>query len=627
MTSRTVQELLGLRWRGLTSWAYAALAVALAALWLLGRRYAGITHDATLYVVQSLRRLDPGSFDRDLFFAYGAQDDYTIFPRLYAPLIDLFGAGTAAMLVTVAGQVAFLAAAAALVFRITPGMARWWSLALLAAISGYYGGVGTFRIAEPFATARTLAEPMVVAALASTLAARPRLALAAIAAATVVHPLVAAPGIAVIFLWHAAARPRLLWSIPLLVAIAAGLAAAWPGLTERFDAAWLAAVRERSPHLFLSGWQAPDWARFFWGLCSVWLALRFVDAPVRRLALSAACAALAGIAITGFAVDLSHNVLAAGMQLWRAHWLLHLLAILLVPVAVAGLWRRASAARAAALLLAASCCFGRAELPASAVLALLAVLFDASERRWPGWMGGTVLRVAMIAAIGAASVGLLLDLQSRLPPAYGIALPLAWSDYLPVLGSIGALLLLGALLWLAACSRFRVAAAALSAIAIVGSVALWDARPPWSRFIEQASGRQNPFRNALAPQAQVFWSDPNGPVWLALGTATWFSVDQGAGIAFRRATALEYDARKSASESLRGRIQNCAVAYPAPCRIEGEVAIALCRQPAGPDYLVLNGLIDGHRAAAEWRMPAGVGLRRPTLYLYSCRDLAPRSGE
>jgi hypothetical protein len=69
------------------------------------------------------------------------------------------------------------------------------------------------------------------------------------------------------------------------------------------------------------------------------------------------------------------------------------------------------------------------------------------------------------------------------------------------------------------------------------------------------------------------------------------------------------------------------VAYPAQCRIDGEVAVALCRQPAGPDYLVLNGLIDGHRAAAEWRMPAGVGLRRPTLYLYSCRDLARKGGE
>ncbi len=622
MRHKPAHEVLDLRFDGISATGRAALVLALAALWLLGRRYAGFTHDATLYVVQGLRRLDPASFDEDLFFAHGAQDDYTVFPRLYAPLIDLLGAGTAAMLVTIVGQLAFVAAAAALVFRMSSGMTRWWSLALLAAVSGYYGGVGTFRMAEPFATARTLAEPLVIAALASTLAARPRVALAALAAAAVVHPLVAAPGIAVIFLWHAAQRPRLLWSVPLLAILAAGLASAWPGLAARFDAAWLAVVLERSPHLFLSQWQAPDWARLFWGLCSVWLGLRFVEAPVRRLVLSAAGAALAGIAVTWLAADLFHSVLAAGVQLWRAHWLLHLVAIAMVPVAVAGLWPRASAARAAAVLLAASCCFGRAELPVSAVLAAMAVLFDASERFWPGWMGRKLTRVVMVAAIGAASVGLLLDVQSRLPSVYGAPQPASWTDYLPAAGSLGALVPLALLLWLAACSRFHVAAAALAAAAFLGSIAVWDARAPWQRFIEQAAGQQNPFRNALAPQAQVFWSDPNGPVWLALGTATWFSVDQGAGIAFSRATAMEYGARKMASESLRGRIQNCAMAYPAECRIDSRVAIALCRRPAGPDYLVLNGLIDGHSAAAQWRMPAAIGLRRPTLHLYSCRDLA-----
>ena len=625
MKSRTVQEVLGLRLQRLTTWGQAALACALAALWLLGRRYAGFTHDATLYVAQGLRRLDPASFDQDLFFAHGAQDDYTVFPRLYAPLIDLFGPGTAAMLVTIVGQLAFVAAAAVLVFRMTSGMARWWALALLAAISGYYGGVGTFRMAEPFATARTLAEPLVIAALASTLAARPRAALAAVAAAAVLHPLVAAPGIAVIFLWHAAERPRLLWLVPLLAILAAGLAGAWPGLTERFDPAWLAVVLERSPHLFLSEWQAPDWARLLWGLCSVWLGLRFVDMPVRRLVLSAAGAALAGIAVTWLAADLLHSVLAAGLQLWRAHWLLHLLAIVMVPVAVAGLWPRASAARAAGVLLAASCCFGRAELPVSAVLAALAVLLDASERLWPGWMGTKLLRMAIVAATGAASVGLLLDVQSRLPLAYGAIQPASWADYLPAVGSLGGLVPLALLLWLAACSRFHVAAVALAAAAFLGSVALWDARAPWQRFIEQAAGQQNPFRDALTPQAQVFWSDPNGPVWLALGTATWFSVDQGAGIAFSRATAMAYDARKRASESLRGRIQNCAMAHPAECRIDSRVAIALCRRPAGPDYLVLNGLIDGYSAAAEWRMPAVIGPRRPTLHLYSCGDLAGKN--
>ena len=215
MKSRTVHEALGLRFDRLSPAASVALACALAALWLLGRRYGGITHDATLYLVQGLRRLDPAAYGRELFFTHGAQDEYTLFPRLYAPIIEALGAGGAALAVTVVGQIAFFAAVAALVFRIAGGLTRWWSLALLAAASGYYGGIGVFRIAEPFATARTLAEPLVLAALACTLSARPRTTFAALAIAGALHPLVAAPGIAVVYLWHALERPRLLWLAPL----------------------------------------------------------------------------------------------------------------------------------------------------------------------------------------------------------------------------------------------------------------------------------------------------------------------------------------------------------------------------------------------------------------------------
>jgi len=621
MKDRPVQELLGLRFERFSPLAMAALACALAALWLFGRRYAGITHDATLYAVQALRRIDAASYAQDLFFAYGAQDEYTIFPRLYAPLIDLFGSGAAAMLVTVVGQCAFLAASAALVMRLTAAWPiRWWSLALLAIVSGYYGGVGTFRMAEPFATARTLAEPLVIASLAGTLAGRVSLAFVALAGAAVLHPLVAAPGVAVIFFWHAANRPRLLWAVPVAAVLAAAFAAAGSG--RRFDGAWLAAVLERSPHLFIALWQAPDWARLFWDLSCGWLALQYIDSAVRRLALIVAGTALAGIAFTGIAVDLFGSVLAAGLQMWRAHWLLHLLAVMLVPVAVAGLWRRGGAARAAAALLAASCCFGRAELPAGAAMALLSVLCDASEGRWPGWMGGKLLRVAMVAAIGAATVGLLFDVQARLPPAYSVVPPAAWKDYLPAAGSVGGLVPLALLLWLAACSRFRAAAAVLAGAALLGSIAAWDARTPWSRFVEGAGGQDNPFRKLLTPHAQVFWPAPNGAVWLVLRTATWFTVDQGAGIAFHRATAIEYSERKLASESLRSRIQNCAMAYPAGCRIEGPVAIDLCRQRQGPDYLVLNGRIDGHAAIAEWRIPQLIGSNQSTVFLYACREFA-----
>ncbi|MSQ63339.1 MAG: hypothetical protein EXR33_05820 [Betaproteobacteria bacterium] len=73
MRNRPAYEALGLRFDRLSLAAYGALAFSLASLWLLGRRYAGISHNASLYVAQGLRRLDPVSFGKDLFFAHGAQ--------------------------------------------------------------------------------------------------------------------------------------------------------------------------------------------------------------------------------------------------------------------------------------------------------------------------------------------------------------------------------------------------------------------------------------------------------------------------------------------------------------------------------------------------------------------------
>src|SRR5712675_1108015 len=96
MKNTSAHEALGLRFDRLSPAAYAALAFSLGALWLLGRRYGGFIHDASIYVLQGLRVLDPASFAGDLFFAYGAQDAYTVFPQIYSLLIGAFGAGSAA---------------------------------------------------------------------------------------------------------------------------------------------------------------------------------------------------------------------------------------------------------------------------------------------------------------------------------------------------------------------------------------------------------------------------------------------------------------------------------------------------------------------------------------------------
>ncbi len=621
MNSRPAREALGLRFDHVSLAAQVALALTFAALWLLGRRYAGLVHDAILYVGIGLRRLEAAPLNADLFFSGGAQDAYTVFPALYAPLVGALGPGAAALAVTVAGQLAFVGAAAALVWRLGQGPVRWWSMALLAVVSGYYGGVGVFRIAEPFATARTLAEPLVVLALACTLGARHAAAAATLAAAALLHPLVALPGIAMAILWHALASQawrRLIFPSLLLAGSMLAATSLWPGL--RFDAAWLETVRQRSPHLFLSEWLAPDWARLAWGFCVAWIAAQMVDTGVRRMLVAAAVAVLGALAVSGVAVDLVDSAFVAGLQLWRAHWLLHLLATLLVPVAVAGLWRRGPAARAAAACLAASVCFGRFELSAATVLSLLAAGFAGLERRRPGAVGESTLRAVVLLASCAAAVGLLLEVQGRLPLEYSAHASAGWGEYVHTAASLGALLPLGVLLLLLAYSRRTGVALALALAALAFSLAVWDARSPWRRFLEEAHAMANPFTPALTRSAEVLWPAPGIPAWLVLGKPSWFSVDQGAGIVFSRATALEYAARERATRRLRASIASCATAGDGTCQVDAVAARQACAATNGPQSLVVNAPIDGF-AGTPWQVPSESGTGTQRLLLYRCGDL------
>ena len=616
---------LGLRWDRVSLPGGIALAMAFAAIWMLGRLYRGITHDATLYLAQGLRRLNPEVFARDVFFAHGSQDSYSLFTLLYSPLIDAIGPESAALAMTAFGQVTFILAAWMLAGAFAAGSLRWWSLASLAAISGYYGGLGVFRFAEPFATARSLAEPLVVLAMASVLANRPRIAMAALAGATLLHPLVAAPGIAAVILWHVMERKRL-FSI-LAIAAASGTAIfllSWPAALAPFDAAWREAVLERSPHLFLTEWEWADWARVLWGLAICAVAQTVLPSQPRRLVTAATGTCIAGLIASWIGVDLLDAPLIASLQLWRAHWPLHLLAILLVPVVISNLWRMDNASRVASACIAASCCFGRADMPAASILAAMAAAIVFSRDGRSEWMTDSRYRLSLLALGGAAATGLMFSIQANLPAQYGAMHANVWLDSIQIAGSMGFLIPAAAVLGTLCHSRFAESALALALASFIAAAIAWDARSGWSRAIEQAASEDHPFR-IISPGAEVFWAASSTPAWLVLRTRSWFSGDQGAGIVFNRATALDYAARRIESQALRIAIDNCEFVQEPLCRLDTRRARALCELKNGPDYLVLNGQT-GTAARAEWPIPYYAGFGPAKLYLYACGDLTWNAG-
>lgn len=134
--------------------------------WLACNPYLGIVHDARLYVAQVLRTLHPDVFDSDLFFAFGSQDDFSLFSRLFAPLIAYFGTSAASLLIVALGHALWLSGAAALALRLAPDRAAAVAgLVLLAVMPSFYGGWEVFSFGEGFATPRLLAEGIALWAL------------------------------------------------------------------------------------------------------------------------------------------------------------------------------------------------------------------------------------------------------------------------------------------------------------------------------------------------------------------------------------------------------------------------------------------------------------------------------
>ena len=142
-----------------------ALTLLMVCIWSATHRYHDLSADAALYAVRALAKLHPW-LDRDIYLQYAALDAYTGFTWLYAKLIALVGLHQAERALYVICSAWFLAAAWALMRRLSDSFTAWLSVVLLIILVGRYGSYGVFRFAEEFLTARSLAEAMVVTAIA-----------------------------------------------------------------------------------------------------------------------------------------------------------------------------------------------------------------------------------------------------------------------------------------------------------------------------------------------------------------------------------------------------------------------------------------------------------------------------
>jgi hypothetical protein len=261
-------------------------ALSLSAIWLLTHRYHGIHHDALFYAVQALAHAAPARFEHDLFFAFGSQDDYTLFTPVYAWLSKQVGLGRAAFMLLVAAQCIWVFAVVQIARQWLHGIYLVAGLALLFALPGQYGYDPVFHYAESFLTARVWAENLVLAGVAATMRGRIPLSAAALGGACLLHPIMALPGV----LFLAAYHGQKYWKwLPLMFVLVLAAALAMPAM----DAPWIELVRRRAPFVFIDQWRWQEWLEPFTWIGVLLAAARGV-APARNAFLALALTGTAG---------------------------------------------------------------------------------------------------------------------------------------------------------------------------------------------------------------------------------------------------------------------------------------------------------------------------------------------
>jgi hypothetical protein len=513
-----------------------------ASVWALSHAYLGIFHDAGLYTLQALSHLQPTAYREEVFLHYGSQDRFTLWSPIYARWSAWLGVETAAAALTLLSQLALLAGAYALARAVLPRPLALFGIAVLIAIPGNYGADRIFTCIEAFITPRMAAEALTLASLAAALAGHRLGSLLLLLGAALLHPVMAAAGIAVLLCLEVALpRPRLAAAL-----VAAGLIGIALGPWRRFDPAWLSLLENRSPYLFMAGWDLEDWSRTAVTLATLGLAaIALENSRARALAWSVLLAVLGGFALTAIACDLLQRVLFTQLQPWRCEWVGTVVAALLLPALLSRLWARQTPGRTAALLLTAAWLFAAnayALVAAAGALAAVTAMhrLKPGEARWILWGAGALLAMAALWRFAS-------NLEFMEAHYVELSKPL-WIRRSMSFARDGALpvALVALVWWLDRHHAGRVAVPVTGVLAFAVCCALapqtWRA---WTLrgYTPSDQSRFAEFRARIPAGAQVFWPEAPLAVWLLLERPSWLSVLQTSGMVFSRDTALELERR------------------------------------------------------------------------------------
>jgi len=612
-------------------WAGALLCLALL---LYLRPYGGIRHDSILYLGQALLAWKPEQFGQDLFFAYGSQAQYTIFPQLIAWLLTRFNPPDLFLALTLLGRFFFLLASFILIRQLLPEKHHFWALPALLIMPPQYGGFMILSYGEAFLTGRTFAEPLVLLALAAFLQRRWAVALALWLLAALIHPLQALPVLLLAWFWFVRTNWRWLYLLaPLIIAVILGFSGITPftKITAQFDPEWYEWVSGANRMVFITQWHLGDWCRLLIDLFLVWQVRESTTGRLRNLCSLLLLGTVTACALSALLADVLKMSLPAGLQIWRIQWLLHWLAVASLPFLLYELYLSGKPERLRLFLLITIASLSAMVVESVSPWAILILI--ALFILWPKIhksVSPTLVRLLMVGLVltlaFAAAKHVFFTIRNY------ISLNADWDQYhidLAILSHqllVGGLVTIGLWFWQKTEKKGHTVIVFLLAAWVVVAAWNWDRRNNWALSFEAVDFNTSVFGVELRPGAQVFWEDELLAPWLVLNRPSYFSTPQSAGFLFNRETGREAHVRQEIMQRLEFQTTLCNVMNGISksndtCMIDDDLVEQTCKQAEGQlDYLVLRNKLK-RGILGSWHRPFLDENKRPvTYYLYQCKD-------
>lgn len=593
--------------------------------------YTGIVHDNVLYFGQIAYRLFPDYMAYDPFFSFGSQDQFSIFSLVFSPLYTVLPVWFANIILVFTFLVIYATILWLIGKKLFSNTIQSFAFVFAVAMSGYYEPFNVFSVHESFFTARLPAECLVLIAAYCWLNGMRWMGLIAMFLATTMHPLMALPAIAIAFICHYGWRRALVSAVFVMVVCAfLGCINIKPFnmLFQSYDQIWLERLKQANAHMFLSnyGWEG------FSAILGNWLLVAygglFVKWRLAYLCRTAAVYVIICIVVQFIAVDLSSNVLFSSLQLFRASWLVNILASAVVVVYV---WSCVSLRTRASLLSCSLIFYGwtfQGDLSATiAIFFGLLVFFDRFDIL-------SKLSNHLFVAIVCLCVLLLvfrflLELSALNFAFSASGVHQAWASvgfWLALMSKSWGMLSI-ILMVFVACCRYKPARGFVSYILLFISLMAftsWDNRSPNVKVFEEHIWRKNPFSEHVKTGEEVYWHDSLLGAWGVTRGPSYFATNQMAGQVFHRDTALSLAGRMEAAGKLLTQELVCrlgnAITDSDDCLIGVNVAEDLCIRRRNLRALILSAPIQG-RDGVVWDLAVTDAAATKRYYLYSCDHL------